>query len=52
LYGSENACTASFPDVYAQVNEVAQDRRMPEITDEEMANIMGGTATRLYKIDA
>lgn len=52
IYGSENFCTPTFPRMYEQVNEVAARMGTPPITDEEMANIMGGTAAKLYKIDA
>ena len=31
---------------------VAKRFGLPQITDEEMANIMGGTAAKLYKIKA
>lgn len=51
LYGSENVCTVTFPHVYRSVNTVAKKLGLPEITDEEMANIMGGTAAKLYKIN-
>ncbi len=52
LYGSENSCTAIFPSVYREVNSVAERLGLPKITDEEMANIMGGTAVKLLKIKA
>ena len=50
LYGSENICTVTFPRVYKQVNSVARKLGLPEITDKEMANIMGETALKIYKI--
>lgn len=52
LYGSENLCTVTFPNVYRNVNSTAERLGLPKITDEEMANIMGGTAAKLYKIKA
>ncbi|GAH58467.1 unnamed protein product, partial [marine sediment metagenome] len=39
LYGSENLCTATFPEVYRSVNSVADRLGLPRISDEEMANI-------------
>ena len=50
LYGSENNCTVTFPTIYRSVNSVAEKLNLPKITDDEMANIMGGTAVKLYKI--
>ncbi len=50
IYGSENPFTATFPEVYRNVNSVAERLGTPKITDEEMASIMGGTAAKLYKI--
>ncbi len=52
LYGSENNCTETFPDVYRQVNDVAKKLGKPPITDREMENIMGGTAVKLFKLKA
>ena len=51
VYGSENGCTRVFPKMYKKVNEVAQKRGTPEITDDEMASIMGETAAKLYKLN-
>jgi predicted TIM-barrel fold metal-dependent hydrolase len=53
LYGSDNAIYAGtdlFPNFYKQVNSFAERWGLTQITDEEMANIMGGTAAFLYKI--
>lgn len=58
LYGSDNSDKvrigrgeATVPELYARVNEVAEEQGTDPLTDAEMAGIMGGNATRLYKLD-
>ena len=57
LYGSDGndkirigKNTATVPELYRMVNEVAAARGTAEITDEELDAIMGGTANTLYKL--
>ena len=57
LYGSNNSDKvrmasgdATVPDVYRAVNDVARYRGAEPFTDDEMADILGGSAARLYKI--
>lgn len=57
LYGSDGndkvrigKSSATVPELYKAVNGVAAARGTAEITDEEMAAIMGGTANKLYKL--
>jgi predicted TIM-barrel fold metal-dependent hydrolase len=58
VYGSDGndkirigKTAATVPELYRQVNDVAARRGTAEITDQEMAAIMGGTAGRVYKLD-
>lgn len=41
----------TVPDLFRSVNDVAAERGTAPITDDELAAIMGGTASRLYKIE-
>ena len=57
LYGSDGAdkvrigdTTATVPDLYRAVNEVAARKGTAEITEDELEGIMGGNANRLYKL--
>ena len=58
LYGSDNSDKvrigrdeATVPELYRRVNDVARERGTELFTDDELAGIMGGNATRLYKLD-
>ena len=57
LYGSDGndkirigKTAATVPELYLAVNDVARARGTAEITDEELAGIMGENANRLYKL--
>ena len=59
MYGSDNSDKirigrdfAAVPELYRRVNDVAESQGSEPFTDEELAAIMGGTAARLYKLDA
>jgi hypothetical protein len=50
IYVSENGYTKIFLKMYLKVNGVAEKRGTPKITDDEMDDIMGETAAKLYKL--
>lgn len=57
IYGSDNSDKAragdtvgSVPDLYRSVNDVADRRGTPRISDDELDNILGGTASQFFKI--
>jgi hypothetical protein len=57
LYGSDGndkirigKNAATVPELYRAVNDVAARRGTPEITEDEIEAILGGTANRLYRL--
>ena len=40
----------TVPDLFRSVNTIAAERGTTPIADDELAAVMGGTASRLYKI--
>jgi predicted TIM-barrel fold metal-dependent hydrolase len=51
LYGSENPFMATLHKTVADINTTARHFSLPEIPEEDLVNILGGNAVRLYKLN-